>query len=106
MTITLSKSERHFPVFTVQVRIRSVDVPEDVIPEPEVMPDVSVPLPPTLPPTLSVPSPTETTNPPVSTNPIPSKATHASSATPPIDRTERSYPKRNRKPVDRFESSR
>ena len=41
-----------------QVRIRSVDLSENVIPEPEVMPEVSVPLPPTdstLPPTPSVP---------------------------------------------------
>ena len=92
-----------------QVRRRSVDIQEDVIPEPEVTPEVGVSLPPTeptVPPTPSVPIPTETLNPSVPADPIPSETTDASSnVTTPIDRTDKSYPKRNRKPVERFEPS-
>ena len=89
-----------------QIRRRSVDIPEDVIPEPEVTPEVSVSLPPTVPTPPSVPIPTETLNPSVPTDPIPSETTDASSnVTPPIDRTYKSYPKCNRKPVERFEPS-
>ena len=65
-----------------QVRVRSVDAQEDVIPEPEVMPEF---LPHLVTPTPSVSSPTETPNSP---EPILSEVTDA---TPPIDRTEKSY---------------
>ena len=90
-----------------QVCLRYADIPADVIPEPDVTPEVSIPLQPTdstsPPPSLSTPS--ETPSPAVTSDLVPSEITDATSTIPPIDRTEKSYPKRNRKQVERFELS-